>query len=288
MTGQRRSPRGGPDETFVVHRRRSALQGQPPPPAVSAAASILLLNDTRTNSCAVGKGGMTPLDYLVLAPHPDDAEIGMGGTIALLLHQGYRVGVLDLTDGEPTPHGSPEIRARETEAATQVLGLSWRGNLGLINRNLQADLESRAKLAGMLRQLKPQVLFAPYWEDAHPDHVAASALVDASRFWAKLTKCDLPGDPHFPRKIYYYFSIHLRIHPRPSFVVDISPFLETKMQAVSCFRSQLLTGRSTTPPTLLEDIQDRSRYWGWTIGTHYGEPFASREEIGLRSLEHLA
>src|SRR5881398_3070732 len=150
---------------------------------------------------------MTPLDYLVIAPHPDDAELGAGATIALLLSQGARVGVLDLTDGEPTPHGSPEIRARETEAATAVLGLSWRGNLGLVNRRLEADLESRARLAGALRQLRPRCLFAPYWEDVHPDHVSASRLVDDACFWAKLTKSDLPGEPHFPAKVFYYFSI---------------------------------------------------------------------------------
>src|SRR5262245_44249106 len=100
--------------------------------------------------CASGKEtAMEPLDYLVLAPHPDDAELGLGGTIALLLSQGAHVGVLDLTDGEPTPHGSPELRARETAEATAVLGLTWRGNLGLVNRRLEADLASRAKLAGM-------------------------------------------------------------------------------------------------------------------------------------------
>src|ERR1700720_3465946 len=83
-----------------------------------------------------------PLDYLVIAPHPDDAELGAGGTILLLRSQGSKVGVLDLTDGEPTPHGSPEIRKRETDAASAVLGLAWGGNLGLSNRNLTADLEA--------------------------------------------------------------------------------------------------------------------------------------------------
>src|SRR6516162_5755537 len=122
---------------------------------------------------------MADLDYLVIAPHPDDAELGTGGAILLLKSQGASVGVLDLTDGEPTPHGSPEIRKRETEAATAVLGLDWRGNLGLANRSLLADLDSRRKLAVALRQLRPRCLFAPYWEDAHPDHVQASALVDA-------------------------------------------------------------------------------------------------------------
>jgi bacillithiol biosynthesis deacetylase BshB1 len=230
---------------------------------------------------------MEPLDYLVIAPHPDDAELGAGGAIRLLQAAGARVGVLDLTDGEPTPFGSPEIRRRETEAATAVLGLAWRGNLGLTNRRLVADLDSRARLAGMLRQLRPRVLFAPYWEDAHPDHVAASALVDAARFWAKLTRCDLPGEPHYPQRILYYFSVHLRIHPRPSFVLDISAHIDRKMEAIACYRSQFIEGRPTTWPTILDDLRDRARYWGWAIGMAYGEPFLSREEIGLRGLGEL-
>src|SRR5437764_8674574 len=178
---------------------------------------------------------MPGLDYLVIAPHPDDAELGAGGAILLLKAQGASVGVLDLTDGEPTPHGSLEIRRRETEAATAVLGLDWRGNLGLPNRSLVADLEARHRLAGALRELRPRVLFAPYWEDSHPDHVAATALIDAARFWAKLTKSDLPGTPHFPDKIIYYFSVHLRLHIRPSFVLDVSDHIETKMRALECY-----------------------------------------------------
>jgi bacillithiol biosynthesis deacetylase BshB1 len=230
---------------------------------------------------------MEPLDYLVIAPHPDDAELGAGGAILLLQAQGARVGVLDLTDGEPTPFGSPEIRRRETDAATAVLGLAWRGNLGLTNRRLEADLESRARLAGALRQLRPRFLLAPYWEDAHPDHVAASALVDAARFWAKLTRCDLPGEPHFPRRIFYYFSVHLRLHLSPSFVLDITPHIDRKMQAIACYHSQFVEGRPTTPPTILDDLRDRARYWGWAIGTGFGEPFVCREEVGLGSLRDL-
>jgi bacillithiol biosynthesis deacetylase BshB1 len=230
---------------------------------------------------------MQPLDYLVIAPHPDDAELGAGGAILLLQSQGARVGVLDLTDGEPTPFGSPEIRKRETEAATAVLGLAWRGNLGLTNRKLEADLAARGRLAGALRELRPRFLFAPYWEDAHPDHVAASALVDAARFWAKLTRCDLPGEPHFPRRIFYYFSVHLRLHPRPSFVLDVSAHIDKRMEAIACYRSQFIEGRPTTPPTLLDDLRDRARYWGWAIGAAYGEPFVCREEIGLRGLGDL-
>src|SRR5580704_15470770 len=138
------------------------------------------------------------LDYLVVAPHPDDAELGVGGTILLLRSQGARVGVLDLTDGEPTPFGSLETRRLETDLATSVLGLAWRGNLGLPNRSLEPTLDARAKLASAFRLLRPRVVFAPYWEDSHPDHVAASALVDAARFWSKLTKTDMLGEPHLP------------------------------------------------------------------------------------------
>jgi bacillithiol biosynthesis deacetylase BshB1 len=227
------------------------------------------------------------LDYLVIAPHPDDAELGAGGSILLLRSQGSSVGVLDLTDGEPTPFGSQEIRRRETEAATAILGLDWRGNLGLTNRKLLADLDNRAKLAGVLRQLKPRILLAPYWEDAHPDHVAASELVDAARFWAKLTKSDLPGEPHYPSKILYYFSVHLRLHPKPSFVLDVTPYIEDKMKALACYHSQFIEGRPTTPRRFLDELRDRARYWGWTIGTEYGEPFVSREEIGLSGLRDL-
>ncbi|MGE3804444.1 MAG: bacillithiol biosynthesis deacetylase BshB1 [Gemmataceae bacterium] len=227
------------------------------------------------------------LDYLIIAPHPDDAELAMGGTIRVLRSQGAKVGVLDLTNGEPTPHGSPEIRQAETAAATTLLGLDWRGNLGLRNRFLESDLEARHKLAGMIRELQPRRLFAPYWEDAHPDHVAASALVDAARFWAKLSKSDLPGQPCYPERIIYYFAVHLRLHARPSFVVDISEHIDTKLEVLRCYQSQFIAGRPTEYPTFLDDLRELSRYWGWTIGVRHGEPFRTREEVGLRSLRDL-
>jgi len=230
---------------------------------------------------------MPDLDYLIVAPHPDDAELAVGGTILLLKAQGMQVGVLDLTDGEPTPHGSPEIRRQETAAATRLLGIDWRGNLGLPNRLLQPTLQARGLLAGVIRDLRPRILLAPYWDDAHPDHVAASQLVDAARFWAKLTKTDLPGTPHYPQRIFYYFTLHLRLHVRPSFVVDITPHIDTKMEAIACYRSQFIEGRPSTPPTLLDDFRDRARYWGWAIGAGYGEPIVCREEIGLRGLRDL-
>jgi bacillithiol biosynthesis deacetylase BshB1 len=228
-----------------------------------------------------------PLDVLVVSPHPDDAEIGAGGTIVQCRREGLRVGVIDLTDGEPTPHGSPEIRAVETEAATRILDLDGRENLGLPNRKLQNTLEARRALAEVFRRARPRIILAPYWEDAHPDHVAASRLVDDARFWAKLTKTDMPGDPYWPPRILYFWSIHLRIHPQPAFVFDISGAIEEKMAAVAAYESQFVAGRSREFPTLLDDIRDRARYWGWSIGTAYAEPFASREGIGLASFHAL-
>lgn len=230
---------------------------------------------------------MADLDYLVIATHPDDAELNVGGTIMVLKAQGASVGVLDLTDGEPTPHGDPETRRQESVAATAALGLDWRGNLGLPNRLLQHSLHARGLLAGMIRELRPRVLFAPYWDDAHPDHVSASELIDAARFWAKLTKTELPGAPHYPQRIIYYPSLHLRLHVQPSFVVDVSDVHDKKLEALRCYQSQFVTGRPTTFPTFFDDVRDRARYWGWSIGATYGEPLICRENIGLRGLRDL-
>lgn len=228
-----------------------------------------------------------PLDLLVIAPHPDDAELSVAGIILRSLDQGQRVGVLELTNGEPTPYGTPARRQAETDRATHVLGLTWRDQLNLPNRKLENSLEARAALAGAFRLTRPQVILAPYWEDSHPDHVAASALVDAARFWAKLSRTDLPGEPFHPPRIYYYWSVHLRIHPPASFVVDITPYIDRKMQAVACYESQLIEGRDPAHPTALDDIRDRARFWGWTIQRGYGEPLASREDLRIDDLRSL-
>jgi bacillithiol biosynthesis deacetylase BshB1 len=228
-----------------------------------------------------------PLDVLAVATHPDDAEIGVGGTLICCQRQNLRVGVLDLTTGEPTPHGSLEIRARETAAATRELGLDWRQNLGLPNRSLEQTLEARRALATVFRLTRPRLILAPYWEDSHPDHLAASSLVDAARFWAKLSRTDMPGTPYLPPRVLYYFSIHLRIHPQPAFVFDIGDAIEGKMRSIRCYESQFITGRSDEFPTPLDDIRDRGRYWGWSIGAKYGEPFASRETVRVASFRDV-
>jgi N-acetylglucosamine malate deacetylase 1 len=227
------------------------------------------------------------LDILVVSPHPDDAELGMAGAILKFRAEGRGVGVLDLTDGEPTPFGTPEIRRRETAEASRVLGIDWRASLGLPNRSLEPTLAARAQLAAVFRRTRPRWLFAPYWIDAHPDHVAATQLIEAARFWSKLTKTDLPGEPHYPERIFYYYCVHLRIIPQPAFVLDISDYWDKKRAAIECYRSQFIEGRPAEPPTFVDRLRDQAATWGWSIGVRYGEPFASREPVGLRTMREL-
>lgn len=225
------------------------------------------------------------LDALIVSPHPDDAELGVGGTILTLQAQGWKVGILDMTSGEPTPLGSREIRARETAEANAALGNPWRKNLGLANRSLEASLENRRALAAVFRKVRPRLLFAPFWEDAHPDHLAATKLVEDARFWSKLSKSDIPGDPFHPARILYYFSVHLRIVERPSLVLDISEHHEQKMRALRCYRSQLVDNQPMDRPGVIDSVADRTRFWGNLAGVRHAEPFASREPIGLSSLD---
>jgi len=227
------------------------------------------------------------LDALVIAPHPDDAELGMGGTIVRLLARGWAVGVLDLTSGEPTPLGSLEIRARETAEATAILGIPWRRNLALPNRSLEPSLEHRRALAAVFREARPRLLFAPFWEDAHPDHTAATKLVEDARFWSKLSKSDIPGEPFHPSRVLYYFSVHLRIVERPSFLVDISDQVVAKERAMRAYRSQLVDNQPPGRPGVIDSVLDRNRFWGHTVGVRHAEPFASREPIGLSGLDGL-
>lgn len=228
-----------------------------------------------------------PLDVLVVAPHPDDAELGMGGAICKLIQQGRRVGIVDLTNGEPTPFGSTEIRALETAAATTALGVQWRYNLGMKNRFLEPSLENRHRLASLFRLVRPRWVFAPYWSDAHPDHTAATELVEAARFWSKLSKSELAGQPFHPERIYYYFCIHLKLVPQPAFILDITEHWPAKAASIAAYQSQFVTSRSTQPPSVVERLREDAAFWGKAIGVRYGEPFASKEPIGMKSLDSL-
>lgn len=228
---------------------------------------------------------MEKLDILAIGAHPDDVEIGMGGTVRSLVKAGWRVGILDLTNGEPTPMGTVEGRLAESREAARILGVGERVTLDFPNRYLGDTVEARAMVAEVIRRYRPDVLFAPYWQDAHPDHVAASQLADAARFYAKLTKTDMEGEPFYPRRVFYYFSIHLRLHPDPSFVFDVSGSIEEKMAAVAGYRSQFNEERGNLD--ILDRIRETAAYWGTLVSVAFGEPFASRERIGLAGLREL-
>ncbi len=169
------------------------------------------------------------LDVLAIGAHPDDVELGMGGAIGVFLAEGLKVGVLDLTNGEPTPFGSPEERAQEAAAAAQALGVTVRRTLPLTNRELADTVEARRMVAEVIREWRPRTLFVHYWDDAHPDHVAACRLCEAARFYAKLTKTDMRGEPFYPERMFYFFSNHLRgLHPKPAFIIDISDHMDSE------------------------------------------------------------
>ncbi len=209
----------------------------------------------------------------------------MGGTVCLLIAQGHEVSLCDLTDGEPTPMGSPELRAAEAAEASRLLGIRDRVTLGLPNRFLQDTVEARTLVAEVIREVRPEVLFVPYWVDAHPDHIAAAAICEAARFTAKYTKTGMRGEPHYPRRIYHFFSTHYRLHIEPSFVTDISDHIETKMAAVAAYGSQFNEARGNAG--VLEAIKATNRYWGRLIGRRFGEAFVCREKIGVARWDGL-
>jgi len=221
---------------------------------------------------------------LVVAPHPDDAELGMGGTIARLVTAGHDVLVVDATDGEPTPHGSPQMRALETARATEILGVRRR-NLGWTNRVVEHSVAARHALAGVIREHQAEIVFAPYPEDAHPDHRAVTRIAEDARFDAKLTKIDLPGAAIYPRWFFHYYATHLRIVPAPSFIIDITGFEERKRSAILAYESQFVV--NTSNRRVIEWLEASQRYFGSRIGTESGEPFFSREPVGLRGLDGL-
>lgn len=225
------------------------------------------------------------VDVLCIGAHPDDVEIGMGATLAGMVRQGQRVAIVDLTNGEPTPHGTPEIRAEESAAAARVLGVERRC-LQMPNRYMMDTVENRSALAEALRELRPTVLFAPYPMDAHPDHVAAASIVLGARFYAKFTKTDLAGEPHYPAKLYHYVAVHLALHVKPSFIVAAEPGdLERKLEALRAYRSQF--GMNERNAGIIPLMEQRATYWGGLIGAGAAEPFFSHEEIGIRSIEDL-
>jgi N-acetylglucosamine malate deacetylase 1 len=225
------------------------------------------------------------IDVLCIGAHPDDVELAMGGTVVAMVRDGLRVALCDLTDGEPTPAGSREVRLREAAEAAEVLGVALRRTLPFPNRNLADTPEARRALAEVIRELQPRILFGPAPHDWHPDHVAASALVLAARFHAKWVKTDMSGAPHYPAHLYQYPAVHARAPVKAAFIVDVSDTAEDKMRALRCYRSQFVANSANQH--ILGRVEQCGAYFGGLIYTRCGEPFLSVEEIGLRSLKSL-
>ena len=237
------------------------------------------------------------LDVLAFGPHPDDVELFCGGFLARMAGQGYRAGIVDLTRGEKSSRGTPETRARETEAASQALGLALRENLGLPDGWLspwagfdapeaeRAHTSAVARVVEVLRRLRPELVVVPWEEERHPDHEAASALVTRALFFAGVRKFEAepPGAPFTPRQVLYYPLRHLA---EPSFVVDVTSVYERKREAVRCYASQVQP-RPDAPPTLvgsplsLSSLEARDAFYGAQVGVAHGEPYVVRETLGL-------
>ncbi|HZI13312.1 MAG TPA: bacillithiol biosynthesis deacetylase BshB1 [Myxococcus sp.] len=244
------------------------------------------------------------LDVLAFGPHPDDVELFCGGLLASMAARGHRTGIVDLTRGEKSSRGTPETRAAETDAASRVLGLSLRENLGLPDgwlspwAGFEAPEAERpraaavARVVEVLRRLRPELVLVPWEEERHPDHEAASALVTRALFFATVRRFEAepPGAPFTPRQVLYYPLRHLAA---PSFVADVSAVYERKVAAVRCYASQV-EPRPDAPPTLvgsplsLSSLEARDRFYGAQIGVMHGEPYVVRETLGLADpLEHF-
>lgn len=225
------------------------------------------------------------LDVLVIAAHPDDAELGMGATIAKLGSEGFKVGILNLTDGEPTPCGSPSRRRVEAEKAAEILGVCFLEILEFPNRFLMDSVEVRKKVAAVIRKTAPKLVFIPYFEDAHPDHVAASQIALAARFYSKLTKTDIPGEPVEMPDFVYYFAFHLRKPHSVSFVVDVSDFFDKKLSALRAYKSQFVDNEKNR--FVFELARISAEYWGTLAGVRYAEPFYSPQVPVLKDVTCL-
>ena len=226
------------------------------------------------------------LDILAIFAHPDDMELTVGGTLLKMKSLGYRTGALDVTQGEMGTRGTPEGRAEEAREAARILKLDIRENLELPDGHVWVTEETRTKLVRALRRLKPKVILTQQFDDPHPDHNHIAQLVRESARLASMQKYD--GDfgqqrINVPMIAHNVFS-HRVI---PSFIVDISGFLEDKMRAIRAHISQFHNPNSTDLETrlsekgFLDQLENRSRYYGSLIGVEAGEPFFVREALNV-------
>jgi N-acetylglucosamine malate deacetylase 1 len=226
-----------------------------------------------------------PLEVLAFSAHPDDAEIGCGGALALAARRGLRVGVVDLTDGERATRGTPASRATERNEAARTLGLSERIAIGLPDGELEVSRQALAPVVEVIRETRPRIVLAPNEVDRHPDHEAAGRLVRQGCFEAGLESVG-SGALHRPA---HQFSYMVHSPFDPSFVVDISAAWEEKRAAVACYRSQFSPDGGARPTALsgggfLELLELRARWFGAMIGGPWGEPYLCRGPVPLPGL----
>lgn len=221
------------------------------------------------------------LDLLAIAAHPDDVELTCGGTILKMGQRGYKTGILDLTAGEMGTRGTPEIRAAEAAKAAKLLGVQWRGNLGVPDSDVQPNRQNKLRLASMIRELRPKTVILPYWEARHPDHYHASTLGYEGCFLAGLKQLPIAGQPYRPFKIFYSTAFAT---VRPTFVVDITAQYARRRKAILAYGSQFRPQKNESKANVylgleqLEEEMDRlARQSGHLIGVQYGEPFLMKE-----------
>jgi N-acetylglucosamine malate deacetylase 1 len=221
-------------------------------------------------------------DILAIAAHRDDVEQTCGGTMLHSAARGLRTAILDLTQGESGTRGTADDRAREADEAARILGVGWRQALTLPDGALENTLANRVEIVRVLRQLRPRVIILPYWQARHPDHATSASLGYDACFLSGLKKIETGTEPHRPFKI-VYASLYADV--RPSFIVDITPFIEQRHQSLMAYQSQYAnqqTGSALFVPE--EEIRERTfaeaRHYGLLAGVKYGEPFVQKE-VGL-------
>lgn len=235
------------------------------------------------------------LNVLVIASHPDDAELSCSGTIAVLISKGYKVGLLDLTRGELGTRGTPDTRALEADEASKILQLSIRENAGLEDGFFQPTRENLIHVAVFIRQYRPDIVLTNAIDDRHPDHGRGSRLVVDACFISGLTKVTskLNGQLQSawrPKAVYHYIQSKYIV---PDIIVDISDFWEVKLASIRAFRSQFFDPGSKEPetyisqPQFLKFIEARCLQWGHAIGVNYGEGFTVDRHIGVKNLLDL-
>lgn len=229
---------------------------------------------------------MINVDVLAIFAHPDDMELSVGGTLLKMKSLGYRTGALDITGGEMGTRGTPEGRAEEAAEAARILKLDARENLGLADGHVFVDDESRTKLVRVLRRLQPKIVLTHQADDPHPDHNHIAQLVRESARLASMRKYDESfGQERIPVPMIAH-NVFSRLLA-PSFIVDVSEFLEQKMAAIKAHKSQFHNPESNEPETrltsaaFLDELENRSRYFGSLIGAAAGEPFYVREALNV-------